>query len=106
MAKVAPKIIAKGIFRGVESEVEVVSERGSIVIMVNGEHNDRVQAIFDKLLKISPALGGTYYPPVNSLLSAYSVLVHTFFDSVDLADIRIIGDIGTIPNCGLYSNMY
>ena len=91
------KIIAKGIFRGVECEVEVVSELGSIVIMVNGEHDDNVQAIFDKLLKISPALGGTYYPPENSMLSAYSVLVHTFFDSVNMSDISIIGDIGTIP---------
>ena len=50
MRNLTPKIIAKGIFRGVESEVEVVDDGNSIVIMVNGEHNDNVQAIFDKLL--------------------------------------------------------
>ena len=50
-----------------------------------------------QLLKKAPPIGGTYYPPENSLLSAYSVLESLFFDENAKVKITIEGDIGKIP---------
>lgn len=74
------KIIAKGKYLGVERQVECFLKDGLLIVEIDGEFNQEAQNDFIIKLKKCPALGGTYYPPENSLLAAYSVLENTFFD--------------------------
>jgi hypothetical protein len=90
------KIIAKGLYLGRERIVECFLEDGFPIIELDGEYDEAVQSNFNQLLKKAPALGGTYYPPENSLLAAYSVLENTFFDDSPI-EIKTEGDIGKIP---------
>lgn len=90
------KIIAKGKYLGVERQVECFLKDGFPIIEVDGEFNQEAQNDFIIKLKKCPALGGTYYPPENSLLAAYSVLENTFFDDSPI-EIKTEGDIGKIP---------
>ncbi|SNX53040.1 hypothetical protein [Thermoanaerobacterium sp. RBIITD] len=90
------KIIAKGKYLGVERQVECFLEDGFPIIELDGEYDEQVQNRFNELLKEVPALGGTYYPPENSLLAAYSVFENTFFDDSPI-EIKTEGDIGKIP---------
>ena len=91
------KIIAKGKRFGANRYVECFIKNESVIIEVDYAFNEREQERFEKLLKTPPALGGTYYPPVNTLLAAYSVLLSTFFDENSDIEIKIEGDIGEIP---------
>jgi hypothetical protein len=90
------KIKAVGERHGSELEIEAFQEDGSIIIEVNGDHDEYHQDIFNALMDEAPALGGTYYPPAGSMLCALSVLRYTFFD--ETPDIEVEGDIGTIPH--------
>jgi hypothetical protein len=91
------KIIAKGLYLGRECIVECFLEDGFPIIELDGEYDEQVQNRFNELLKEAPALGGTYYPPENSLLAAYSVLENTFFDEGSAVEIKTEGNIGKIP---------
>lgn len=91
------KVIAKGKYMGVEKQVEVILEDDLPIIELDGEYDELVQNKFNELLKETPALGGTYYPPENSLLAAYSVLESIFFDLGSRPEMMVEGDIGTIP---------
>ncbi|MDS1029159.1 hypothetical protein RDV78_01400 [Bacillota bacterium LX-D] len=91
-----PKIIAKGKYLGVERQVECFLKDGLLTIEIDGEFNQEAQNDFITKLKKCPAIGGTYYPPENSLLAAYSVLENTFFDDSPI-EIKTEGDIGKIP---------
>ncbi len=91
------KIIASGKYLGVETTVECFMEDGFPIIEVNGEYDEKLQSEFNQLLKKAPPIGGTYYPPENSLLSAYSVLESLFFDENTKVKITVEGDIGKIP---------
>ena len=91
------KIIAKGLYLGRECIVECFQVEGSLTIEIDGEFNQEVQNDFNAKLKNCPALGGTYYPPENSLLAAYSVLENTFFDEGSAVEIKTEGNIGKIP---------
>jgi len=91
------KIIAQGEVNGITKYIECFMENGSPIIEVNYEFNEREQERFEKLLKTPSALGGTYYPPSNSLLAAYSVLQFNYFDDPKEVKIEVIGDIGKIP---------
>ncbi len=90
------KIIAKGKYLGVERQVECFLKDGLLIVEIDGEFNQEAQNDFIIKLKKYPALGGTYYPPENSLLAAYSVLENTFFDDSPI-EIKTEGDIGKIP---------
>lgn len=89
------KIIATGIYFGHRITLEAVFEDGTVVILMNEMEVPHIQKRFDELVKVQPAMGGTYFPDENSLLAAYNVLQNTFFDTLE--DITVEGDIGEIP---------
>ena len=66
-------------------------------MLIDGEYDETIQNKFNQLLKEAPAIGGTYYPPENSLLAAYNVLESIFFDDNSSVEIKTEGDIGKIP---------
>lgn len=101
-----PKIIAKGKYLGVERLVECFLKDGLLTIEIDGEFNQEAQNDFITKLKKCPAIGGTYYPPENSLLAAYSVLESVFFDDGSIPTIEAIGDIGKIPTYDLEGIVY
>ena len=92
------KIIASGIYCGDRITVEVVVEDGTLLILMDEEEEEvpDLQKRFDELIKVQPAMGGTYFPNENSLLTAYNVLQHTFFDTLE--EITVEGDLGEIPH--------
>lgn len=90
------KIIASGIYCGDRITVEAVVEDGTLLILMNEKEVPDIQKRFDELIKVQPAMGGTYFPDENSLLAAYNVLQNTFFDTLE--EISVEGDIGEIPN--------
>ncbi len=91
------KVIASGIYCGHRITVEAVVEDGTLLILVDGEFElPDLQKRFDELIKVQPAMGGTYFPTENSLLTAYNVLQNTFFDTLE--KISVEGDIDEIPN--------
>jgi hypothetical protein len=90
------KVIATGIYCGNRITVEVVVEDGTLVILMDEKEVPDLQKRFDELIKVQPAMGGTYFPDENSLLTAYNVLQYTFFDTLE--EISVEGDIGEIPN--------
>lgn len=89
------KVIASGIYCGNRITVEAVVEDGTLVILMNEKEVPDIQKRFDELIKVQPAMGGTYFPDEDSLLAAYNVLQHTFFDTLE--EISVEGDIGEIP---------
>lgn len=89
------KIIATGVYCGHRITVEATLEDGTIVIQADEQEVPEIQKRFDELVKVQPAMGGTFFPGDDSLLSAYNVLQNTFFDTLE--DISVEGDIGEIP---------
>lgn len=89
------KVIASGIYCGDRITVEAVVEDGTLLILMDEKEVLDIQKRFDELIKVQPAMGGTYFPDENSLLSAYNVLQHTFFDTLE--EITVEGDIDEIP---------
>lgn len=89
------KVIASGIYCGNRITVEAIVEDGTLLILMDEEEVPDIQKRFEELIKVQPAMGGTYFPDENSLLTAYNVLKHTFFDKLD--EISVEGDIGEIP---------
>lgn len=90
------KIIASGIYCGNRITVEAVVEDGTLLILMDEKEVPDLQNRFDELVKVQPAMGGTYFPDEDSLLAAYNVLQNTFFDKLE--NIIVKGDIGEIPN--------
>lgn len=76
------KIIANGI------EVELID--GELIV----EPED-YQEQFDEMLRHQTPMGGTYYPPTNTLLAAYNVMKNMFFDTE--VDVEVIGELEEIP---------
>ena len=89
------KIIAKGKYHGNKIVVECFIQDGSLIIELNNEFDELVQQDFEHRLESLDPLGGTYYPPSDSLLAALAVLESQFFD--DEPEITVEGDIGEIP---------
>jgi len=100
------KIIAKGKYMQVERQAEVILEDGFPIIELDGEFDEQVQDRFNQLLETSPPMGGTYHPPKNSMLAAYSVLESTFFDEGSPVALEVDGDIGTIPTYDIDDIVY
>lgn len=90
------KVIASGIYCGNRITVEAIVEDGTLLILMNEKEVPDLQKRFDELIKVQPAMGGTYFPDENSLLAAYNVLQNTFFDTLE--EISVEGDIGEIPH--------
>ena len=76
------KIIANGI------EVELID--GELIV-----EPEEYQEQFDELLQRQEPIGGTYYPPTNTLLVAYNVMKNMFFD--EEVDVEVIGELEEIP---------
>lgn len=89
------KVIASGIYCGNRITVEVVIEDGTLLILMNEKEVPDLQKRFDELVKVQPAMGGTYFPDENSLLTAYNVLKYTFFDTLE--EISVEGELEEIP---------
>ena len=89
------KVIASGIYCGNKITVEAIVEDGTLVILMDEKEVPDLQKRFDELIKVQPAMGGTYFPDENTLLAAYNVLQNTFFDTLE--EISVEGDIGEIP---------
>lgn len=89
------KIIAKGMLRGVEHDVECVDTDEGLQIDFDGEEQEFLEQQFREELNQRHAVGGTYYPPQESMINALNVLRYYFFDGEP--EITVDGDIGEIP---------
>ena len=89
------KVIASGIYCGDRITVEAVVEDGTLLILMDEKEVPDLQKRFDELVKVQPAMGGTYFPDENSLLTAYNVLQYTFFDTLE--EISVEGELEGIP---------
>lgn len=71
------KITVVGMLNGQKREIEVrsVGKRWQL-------DNPMVQLRFDELMDEERPVGGTHYPPKNSLLAAYNIMAEHFFDEL------------------------
>jgi len=89
------KVTAIGRMYGVYTEVEVSLEDGKPIIKVDGYPDEYWQRQFDELLDRAPPMGGTYYPPMHSLLAVYNVVKNALFD--EQPEIAVEGELEQIP---------
>lgn len=89
------KIIATGKYLTDRITVEVTQEDGTLVITMDDNESSELQKHLDDCISRQPAMGGTYFPEPDSMLAAFNVLKHTFFD--ELEEISVDGYIGEIP---------
>lgn len=75
--------------------VEVEMKDGELLLLFNGETDELLEEQFEIIASDPEAIGGTYYPPVYSLINALNVLKNRMFEKVE--SVEIIGEIGTIP---------
>lgn len=90
------KIIAEGIYIGVPLQVTCYKKGKEIVVDFNGDKNEEIETEFKRMLKRCYAIGGTYFPPVDSMLNVVNVLKHRFFDSRPTM-IKVDGELEPIP---------
>lgn len=86
------KIIAKGKKYGSDLTVEFDTKK----ILFDGQEDPLLEDELCELLENPKPIGGTYYPPVDSLLNAMNILQYHFFDE-STEDITVEGDIEEIP---------
>lgn len=86
------KIIAKGKKYGHEFTVEFDMKK----VLFNDHEDEVLEEEFFELLENPKSIGGTYYPPVDSLLNAMNILQYYFFDE-PTEDITVEGEIEQIP---------
>lgn len=95
------KITAVGKMLGIDVTVTCTLKDNIPMIQVEGELPSEViellQDRFNSKLKDPPAMGGTFYPPENSMLAASGILQTRFFDRGTLKELTVDGDIGKIP---------
>lgn len=90
------KITAKGLFGTVEILLEVTKENEELIFDFNGEEDSLLEPLIRHYLNYAPAMGGTYYPPTNSMLNVVNVLQNgSFFTK--LISLEIEGEPETIP---------
>lgn len=90
------KIIAKGKLRGIEHDVECLNAEDGLQIDFDGGEAEHLEQEFREELNKRHAVGGTYYPPPESMINALNVLRYYFFDS--MPEIQVEGNIGEIPS--------
>lgn len=89
------KVIASGMYLGNRLTVEAVKDGDSIKLLVDGLEIQDVQKDFNERMNNAPAIGGTYRPEPNTLLAAFTVLEHGFFDKLDKIEVQ--GELEEIP---------
>lgn len=89
------KIKASGKINGYVYEVECQDIEDELQIDFDGEEDDYFEQKFREELNKRHAVGGTYYPPQESMINALNVLQNYFFDGEPT--ITVEGDIGEIP---------
>lgn len=89
------KIRAKGRINGYEYEVECQDIEDGLQIDFDGEEIEHLEQRFREELNKRHAVGGTYFPPQESMINALNVLRYYFFDAEPT--ITVDGDIGEIP---------
>ena len=87
------KITAKGKKYGHKLTVEYDMKN----VLFNGKEDELLEEELSELLEDPKPMGGTYYPPVDSLLNAYNILQYHFFDE-STEDIKVEGEIEEIPH--------
>lgn len=86
------KIIAKGKKHGFKVTVEFELNK----VLFNGQNDRLLENELSEMLEDPKPVGGTYYPPVESLLNVMNILQYHFFD--DTAEkITVEGEIEEIP---------
>lgn len=88
------KIIATGKLYG-ESRTLTVELRDGKPEILEAELRELFQHDLDTAIQNQRPIGGTYYPPPETLLAAYNVLNHSFF--TELQSIEVVGEIEEIP---------
>lgn len=86
------KIIAKGKKHGSKMTIEFDMEK----ILFNGQEDELLEEELLEMLDEPKAVGGTYYPPVDSLLNAYNILQYHYFDDT-AEEITVEGELEEIP---------
>lgn len=86
------KITATGKKYG--SKLTVEFEFGKVLF--DGRENELLKEELTELLENPKAVGGTYYPPFDSLLNAYNILRYHFFDE-PTEEITVEGELEEIP---------
>lgn len=85
------KIIAKGKKHGFKMTVEFEPNK----VLFNDQEDKILEDELSELLEDPKSIGGTYYPPVDSLLNAMNILQYHFFD--EAAEVTVEGEIEEIP---------
>lgn len=88
------KIIATGKLYGELRTLTVELREGKPEILET-ELRELFQHDLDIAIQNQQPIGGTYYPPPETLLAAYNVLNHFFF--TELQSLEVIGEIEEIP---------
>jgi hypothetical protein len=86
------KIIAKGKKYGFEMIIEYELNK----VLFNNQEDEVLEDELLALLENPKSIGGTYYPPVDSLLNAMNILQYHFFDK-PTDEITVEGEIEEIP---------
>ena len=86
------KITATGKKYGHELTVEFDMKK----VLFNGHEDELLEEEFFEVLENPKSIGGTYYPPADSLLNAYNILQYHFFDEFT-EDIEVDGELEQIP---------
>lgn len=86
------KVIAKGKKHGFKLTVEFELNK----VLFNGQKDELLEDELLDLLDDPKSIGGTYYPPADSLLNAMNILQYHFFDE-PIEDIAVEGEIEQIP---------
>ena len=88
------KIIATGKLYG-ELRTLTVELRDGKPEILETELRELFQHDLDTAIQNQQPIGGTYYPPSETLLAAYNVLNHFFF--TELQSLEVVGEIEEIP---------
>lgn len=86
------KVIAKGKKYGSTLTVEYELDK----VLFNGQEDILLEDELSELLEDPKSIGGTYYPPVDTLLNAMNILQYHFFDE-PAEEITVEGEIEEIP---------
>lgn len=96
------KIIATGKFFGSLAKFEITVNAEKLYIdckteVLSKKRQSIVEEHLANCIKTAEAIGGTYYPPENTLTAAYVGLQNGFFDSKRNVEIKVEGKLEPIP---------
>lgn len=87
------KITAKGKKHGFDLTVEFELKK----VLFNGQEDELLEEELSEMLEHPKPVGGTYYPPTDTLLNALNILQYYFFDDA-AEEIAVEGEIEEIPH--------